>query len=240
VHNYITEFLGSRIASDLGYDVQNVDLVVYEGRKCALIEHLGYAIISMGEEGESTVSGSKQEVYSLSYMLKYSEVNKKFGVSKEAYKRWAVRLFLLDIFLDNRDRHGGNWGFYRDSNGDYKLAALFDFGACLSPRLVCDNESLRLAGSFGAIREAVKNGVRLATPINGRKRNGTELLRNIHSLKEFKSMLEEETIYFNDKIKKLNIEPLLKTIEDFGDEYTAYVNYARNLISYKIQRGIVL
>jgi hypothetical protein len=240
IHNYITEYIGSGIARNLGYKAQYADLGIYNGRKCVLIEHLGYTIISIGEEGESTVSESKKEIYNLSYMLKYSEVNKKFGVEEEDYKRWAVRLFLLDIFLDNRDRHEGNWGFYRDEKGLYQIASLFDFGACLSTRFVCNEELLVLANTDTAIRDAVNNGIKLATPINGKKRIGLEILKSIHKQKEFRSILEDEVAQFNTKIKRLDIEPLLQSVEAFGSEYNSYTDYVRNLIHYKTQKGIVL
>lgn len=43
-------------------------------------------------------------------------------------------MFVADAYIGNFDRHNGNWGFLKDSNGFTDIAPIFDCGSSLFPQ----------------------------------------------------------------------------------------------------------
>ena len=45
-------------------------------------------------------------------------------------------MYVLDSFLGNFDRHGGNWGFVVNAKEKYsKFSPIYDCGSCLYPQM---------------------------------------------------------------------------------------------------------
>ena len=54
----------------------------------------------------------------------------------EEVKEYFWKLFIMDAFLGNFDRHNGNWGFLVNRNtNEVDFAPVFDCGSCLFPQL---------------------------------------------------------------------------------------------------------
>ena len=48
-------------------------------------------------------------------------------------------MFIVDAFIGNFDRHGGNWGFIKRNN-QYRIAPVYDNGSSLYPKLNTDEK----------------------------------------------------------------------------------------------------
>ena len=83
------------------------------------------------ESSAGTDLSTKEYTYSdVLYVLEVKE--KLEGIERDEYLRSFWRMFLFDAILGNRDRHEGNWGFYR-VNQKSRFSPVIDNGSCLFP-----------------------------------------------------------------------------------------------------------
>ena len=140
----LNEYLGSQIYNILGVSVQETILGIRRGQLvCAckdFTEHnqlvkVGTLIREKDEELkellEERVHTKKIEIDQAleRYFINF-EYNHYFKEIEGLIDRfWEIQL--LDILINNNDRHFMNWGVLKDSEGRMTLAPLFDNGMCL-------------------------------------------------------------------------------------------------------------
>ena len=69
---------------------------------------------------------------------------KSTNVAETIDRFWDM--FIVDAFIGNFDRHGGNWGFIKRNN-QYRIAPVYDNGSSLYPKLNTDEKILEVLAS---------------------------------------------------------------------------------------------
>lgn len=141
-YNHISEFLGSHIFNELGLKTHETKLGYYKGEQVVACKDFvteGYFFVPFNDVGESTIDEDINKFqYSYENILSLLEMNKKLTNVSETASTF-FDMFIVDAFIGNFDRHGGNWGFLK-MNNRYSLAPIFDNGSCLFPNLIDDDE----------------------------------------------------------------------------------------------------
>jgi len=147
--NHVSEYLGSRIFAILGFSAQETYLGTYRGEPVVACRNFigeDEQFVPFNDVGESSLDQDKER-YQYSYediMTMLRENTKLTQVEETIALFW--RMFIVDAFLGNFDRHGGNWGFLK-TNNRYRLAPVFDNGSCLFPNMTDEDEMLRVMNS---------------------------------------------------------------------------------------------
>lgn len=135
----ISEYLGSKIYELLGYDVHKTELGIYNDKivvackdfidaneRFCDIASITNNYLDENEDIRQNLKSSSEEKYfvdleELIYVFKLHKIpdlNERF---------WDM--FVVDAFINNSDRHNGNWGVLVDlKNNEVKLAPIFDNG----------------------------------------------------------------------------------------------------------------
>lgn len=148
-YNHISEYLGSRIFTLLGFSAQETYLGTYQGEPIVACKNFigkDEQFVPFNDVGESTLDQDKEHYqYSYSDIMQMLRENSKLtNVDETIALFWEM--FIVDAFLGNFDRHGGNWGFIKKDN-KYRLAPIFDNGSCLFPNMTDENEMLHVINS---------------------------------------------------------------------------------------------
>ena len=143
-YNHISEYLGSHIYQLLKINCQETYLGLYDNKEvvaCKDFTSDGYCFVPFNDVGESTIDEDKEKYqYSYKDIIKLLTINKKITNVSETISTF-FDVYIIDAFLGNFDRHGGNWGFLKKNN-KYKISPIFDNGSCLFPNLIDENEML--------------------------------------------------------------------------------------------------
>lgn len=164
--NDISEYIGSKIFSILGFDAQEVMLGTYENQKVVLCKDFltGKNFTPFADVGESSLEHQKSDFsYSYDDIEKQISMNKKIA-DKEAALSLFWKTYIVDALIANKDRHGKNWGFIKENN-TYFPAPIFDNGDSLfaafndSEELeyALQNEEELLDNVYNSPRSVVKN-----------------------------------------------------------------------------------
>ena len=128
--NDISEYIGSRIFSLLGFDAQQVLLGIYQNEKVVLCKDFmtGRNFTPFNEVGESSLDHQKGD-----FSYSYDGIEEQIKANKKITdKEYALSLFwdtyIVDALIANKDRHGKNWGYMKKDN-KYSPAPIFDNGA---------------------------------------------------------------------------------------------------------------
>ncbi len=148
-YNHVSEYLGSRIFGLLGFSAQETFLGTYRGEPvvaCRNFVEEDEQFVPFNDVGESSLDSDKERYqYSYEDIMKMLRENSKLtNVEETVALFW--QMFIVDAFLGNFDRHGGNWGFLKKNN-QYRLAPVFDNGSCLFPNMTDEDEMLRVMDS---------------------------------------------------------------------------------------------
>lgn len=133
----VSEFLVSSVLRQLGFPCQEVELCQSNSTVAPLIKDFttnGYFLHAYGDLGESSANtslSSKDYTYE-SVLYVVSKLAKPFMYEGLSPIEFFWFQYFFDAIFANRDRHLGNWGYLK-STGDFKLAPVFDNGACLFP-----------------------------------------------------------------------------------------------------------
>jgi hypothetical protein len=237
VRDYISEYIACRVASLLGYSVQEVKLFKFHNKECVMIKMFDYMPITYSGLGYSTIDGEvlhKNDIrYNLSWLLNLKMSPNKFAITQKQYRKWVWRVFLLDMFIGNYDRHEGNWGF-RVINNKKIPSPLFDMGASLFIRdmdkiiYLTDND----------IKNEINNRIRSAVLFNGKKRGYFYILNSIMEKQD------KESLFVLNEVKALinkidnqwsNIEQVIRTVEQFNIKYSAYTKFIEKMLKIKVE-----
>ena len=155
--NYVSEYLGSHIFQSVGIPVQETFLGTYDGKNVVVmknfLEHED-TLVAFNVVGESSLERDK-ELYQYTYedITAMLQENMKSTNVKETVERfWDM--FIVDAFIGNFDRHGGNWGFIKRNN-QYRIAPVYDNGSSLYPKLNTDEKIAAVLSSEEEIDQRI-------------------------------------------------------------------------------------
>ena len=180
-YNHISEYLGSCIFTLLGFSAQEVYLGTYLGEPVVACKNFigkDEHFVPFNDIGESSLDQDKER-YQYSYrdiMQMLRENSKLTSVDETIVLFW--RMFVVDAFLGNFDRHGGNWGFLKKDN-KYRLAPIFDNGSCLFPNMTDEDEMLHIINSAEETDKRIYTFPTSQIKLHGKKSSYYEV---IHSL----------------------------------------------------------
>ena len=155
--NYVSEYLVSHIFQSVGIPVQETFLGTYDGKNVVVmknfLEHED-TLVAFNGVGESSLERDK-ELYQYTYedITAMLQENMKSTNVKETVERfWDM--FIVDAFIGNFDRHGGNWGFIKRNN-QYRIAPVYDNGSSLYPKLNTDEKIAAVLSSEEEIDQRI-------------------------------------------------------------------------------------
>lgn len=145
----VSEYIGSHIYQSMGFPVHETKLGTYQNKVVVAckdfklpmkdkilqespMEYLMNTVDDDILENLSRDQTSSQSYHNISmndwlYVLDNSPIAQQNPEIKERF--WDQ--FVVDAFIGNSDRHGGNWEFYIDTNQDIKLFPIYDNGNAL-------------------------------------------------------------------------------------------------------------
>lgn len=179
--NHVCEYLGSHIFSMLGFDAQETYLGTYQDEQVVACKDFilpGLQFVPFNDVGESTLDQDKER-YQYEYvdiMQMLRDNTKLTNVQETISTFW--RMFIVDAFIGNFDRHGANWGFLKENNA-YRLAPIFDNGSCLYPNLVDDGMMQQIMASKEEMDKRVYTYPTSQVKLDGQKSSYYQV---IHSL----------------------------------------------------------
>lgn len=128
------EHIASSFINYIGYNAHSTSLAIFENRHVVLCKNIFQEdeqfepFKSLHQSSADTDLANKEYTYKdVLYVL---STIKNGNTTDLLHSFWSM--FLIDAILGNRDRHEGNWGFYRKNN-KVTFCTLFDLGASLYP-----------------------------------------------------------------------------------------------------------
>lgn len=229
--DYISEFISCKIAKQLGYSVQEVQLGYYNNKECCALTMFDLPLHSFKSLGASSLDSDvlyKRDIrYNLDWLLELKMTSKKFAITQEIYDKWVLDVFFLDMFVGNYDRHENNWGFVR-VNGLYNLAPLYDMGASLFSRQMDEVSNW----TDGQIRDAVVSHSRSAILYKGKKKNYFELLDLYNDNDDIQKQLQAFIVKVKSDINSFN--KIYDEVIAYNSEYKEYVTFVDKMLRLKL------
>lgn len=139
----ISEYIACHIFASLNIETQETILGTYNDKivvACKDFEINGYKLADFASL-KNTVIDSENNGYGteLSDILHTFDEQNQFEISPQALKDYFWRMFIVDSFIGNFDRHNGNWGFLVNSElNRVKIAPIFDCASSLFPKATND------------------------------------------------------------------------------------------------------
>ncbi len=218
-YNHISEHLGSRIFEMAGIPAQETFLGTYKGESVVacrnFIEH-GEHFVPFNDVGESSLDQEKER-YQYTYsdiMRMLSENSKLTEVEETIDVFWKI--FIVDAFLGNFDRHGGNWGFLKKENR-YRLAPVFDNGSCLFPNMTDESDMIRIMNSADETNMRIYGFPTSQIKLNGNKSSYFEVINSLSFPECNKALVE----IFN-KIDMTKITELISQTEEITEVHKEF------------------
>lgn len=180
-NNHISEFLGSHIFALCGFETHKTYLGYKDGEEvvaCKDFNLPGKQFVPFNDVGESTLDQDK-ETYQYDYediMQMLRDNSKLTNVQETISTFW--RIYVMDAFLGNFDRHGANWGFIKENN-QYRLAPVFDNGSCLFPNLIDENEMEKIIVSEEETDKRVFKFPTSQVRLNGKKSSYFDVINSL-------------------------------------------------------------
>ena len=180
-NNHISEFLGSHIFALCGFETHKTYLGYKDGEEvvaCKDFNLPGKQFVPFNDVGESTLDQDK-ETYQYDYediMQMLRDNSKLTNVQETISTFW--RIYVMDAFLGNFDRHGANWGFIKENN-QYRLAPVFDNGSCLFPNLIDENEMEEIIVSEEETDKRVFKFPTSQVRLNGKKSSYFDVINSL-------------------------------------------------------------
>lgn len=132
-----SEDIACKIFKSLGFETQNTILGELNGRDCVACENFLKDNEVLQEFSNFTNSSAyaTDKRYTFETIINTIE-NHPNIFNKEEVKEKFWKMYVVDSFLGNFDRHGGNWGFVVNAKEKYsKFAPIYDCGSCLYPQM---------------------------------------------------------------------------------------------------------
>lgn len=206
-NNHLSEYIGCHIFEYLGFEVQETFLGTYKGENVVACRDFNVGdvqFVPFNDVGESSLDQDK-ETYQYDYndiVLMLEENAKLTDVKYSIEFFW--KMYIVDAFLGNFDRHGGNWGFMKEHE-KYRMAPIFDNGSCLFPNLIRDEDMQDIIVSEEETKNRIYRFPTSQIKLNGKKSSYYDV---IHSLKFEECCRALEDIYC-----RINMEDIYKIID---------------------------
>src|SRR5574344_63516 len=110
------------------------------------------------------------------------------------------RMYIVDAFIGNFDRHGANWGFLK-CNNQYRLAPVFDNGSCLYPQLIDEGDMKAIINSEDETDKRIYKFPTSQIKLNGEKSSYYDVIHSLEfpecnaALKAIVSRINMDVIY---------------------------------------------
>lgn len=201
--NHISEYLGSHIFALLGFSVQATALGLYKGEQVVACKNFNSDVeqfVPFNDVGESTLDQDK-ETYQYDYadiMQMLHDNSKLTDVEETISMFW--RMYIVDAFIGNFDRHGANWGFLK-CNNQYRLAPVFDNGSCLYPQLIDEDDMKAIINSEDETDKRIYKFPTSQIKLNGKKSSYYDVIHSLEfpecndALKAIVSRINMNVIY---------------------------------------------
>jgi len=204
-YNIISEYLGSHIYQMLGFDCQDTYLGTFKDEYVVCCKDFiteGIEFVPFNDVGESSLEINK-ELYQYEYndIMELLISNSKL-TNIESTISLFFEMFVVDAFLGNFDRHGGNWGFLKENN-KYKLAPIFDNGSCLYPNMTNEDEMKLIISNEDEIDKRIYNFPTSQIRLNGKKSSYYDVISSLEYDNMNKALLKIFPLIDLEKINKL-------------------------------------
>jgi hypothetical protein len=170
-YSHVSEYLGSHIFTLLGFSAQETYLGTYQGEPVVACKNFvgkDEQFVPFNDVGESSLDQERERYqYSYTDIMKMLRENSKL-TNVDATIALFWEMFVVDAFLGNFDRHGGNWGFLKKDN-KYRLAPIFDNGSCLFPNMTDEDEMRDIINSAGETDKRIFTFPTSQIKLHGRK-----------------------------------------------------------------------
>lgn len=181
IFNHVSEYLGSHIFQSIGIPVQETFLGTYDGKNVVVMKNFlepEDALVAFNGVGESSLERDK-ELYQYTYeditaMLR--DNMKSTNVEETVDRFWDM--FIVDAFIGNFDRHGGNWGFIKQNN-QYRIAPVYDNGSSLYPKLNTDERMKAVLASEEEIDQRIYKFPTSHIKVGNRKSSYFEVINSL-------------------------------------------------------------
>ena len=195
--SYLSEYIGSHLFQMAGIEAQETFLGTCDGLPVVVMKDF------IGEN-ESFVPFN--DVEDIMHML---EENMKLTDVKETIQHFW-KMYLMDAWIGNFDRHGANWGFLKKDN-QYRMAPVYDNGSSLFPRLNTDEKLMEILNSREEMERRVFQFPTSQILLNGKKSSYYELINSLQY-----EECNEALLMLKPEIQLKNMEKFIGEIEEIS------------------------
>lgn len=221
-NNHISEFIGCKIFSMLGFETQDVALGTYNDENVVVLKDFtgsDETFVAFNDVGDSSLDEDKEKYqYSYTDIIEMLKLNNKLEDEQETINQF-YRMFIVDALIGNFDRHGANWGFIKKNN-KYRLSPVFDNGSCLFPRLTEESEMLRIIASEEEVNDRIYKFPTSQILLNGKKSSYFEVINSL----EFEEC-NNALIYIYSILNMEEIYGMINGIREISDIQKKFYNY---------------
>lgn len=217
INNAISEYISCSIYNIIGISAQKTILGEYIDEKgkqkiacaCQDVRKNGEMMYEINKLELSSLDNTYARTLSFSYM---DEVFNKMDdtISKELLSDFYYKMFIVDAFIGNTDRHNGNWALLQSSD-DIRISPVYDCGSSLAPLV---DESV--VSSDAGVKCAMNTSSVLVDD-KGKRIKYCEFFKNELSPRVQKALLQVVPNINLDEVDKLvfNTEYISKNRQDF-------------------------
>lgn len=217
INNAISEYISCFIYNIIGISAQKTILGEYIDEKgkqkiacaCQDVRKNGEMMYEINKLELSSLDNTHARTLSFSYM---DEVFNKMDdtISKELLSDFYYKMFIVDAFIGNTDRHNGNWALLQSSD-DIRISPVYDCGSSLAPLV---DESV--VSSDAGVKCAMNTSSVLVDD-KGKRIKYCEFFKNELSPRVQKALLQVVPNINLDEVDKLvfNTEYISKNRQDF-------------------------
>ncbi len=217
INNAISEYISCSIYNIIGISAQKTILGEYIDEKgkqkiacaCQDVRKNGEMMYEINKLELSSLDNTHARTLSFSYM---DEVFNKMDdtMSKELLSDFYYKMFIVDAFIGNTDRHNGNWALLQSSD-DIRISPVYDCGSSLAPLV---DESV--VSSDAGVKCAMNTSSVLVDD-KGKRIKYCEFFKNELSPRVQKALLQVVPNINLDEVDKLvfNTEYISKNRQDF-------------------------
>lgn len=223
----ISEYIGSHIYSLLNFNTHKTELGIYQNKVVVACKdfnenekHKFYEFKNLFNNPlKNDSSEFSENSYDINSIMEIIEEN--FDVSIiENTKQYFWDMFVVDSFINNKDRNNGNWGYFTDLKGNFiDFSPIYDNGSSFFPK---NNTNSLLTKEF--MKSKIYNG---KTPfsINGKNIDSISTIRrypNYLKNEEYNNYLKKSIIKIVPRIQK-NLNLINEMIENIEEEKNGIV-----------------
>ena len=217
INNAISEHISCSIYNIIGISAQKTILGEYIDEKgnqkiacaCQDVRQNEEMMYEINKLELSSLDNTHARTLSFSYM---DEVFNKMDdtISKELLSDFYYKMFVVDAFIGNTDRHNGNWALLQSSD-DIRISPVYDCGSSLAPLV---DESV--VSSDAGVKCAMNTSSVLVDD-KGKRIKYCEFFKNKLSPRVQKALLQVVPNINLDEVDKLifNTEYISKNRQDF-------------------------